>query len=135
MDVRYCKNCKQMFHYQGSPLCPECEKEMEKKFVDVKNYIKENPSAKMGDVAEENDVPMQQIKRWIREERLSFSKDSGVRLSCEKCGASITTGRFCQNCKNDMAHQFSGIYQPAKAEQAALKSGDSKSKMRFLGKE
>ena len=61
----------------------------------------------MGKVSEEMDVPIQQIKKWVREERLAFSKDSGITISCEKCGKPILTGRFCKECKNSMRDDLS----------------------------
>ena len=42
MDVRNCKNCGKMFNYIGKPICPSCEKMLEEKFQEVKEYIKEH---------------------------------------------------------------------------------------------
>ena len=89
MDVRNCKMCGNLFNFTGSHLCPACNNKMEKKFSEVKDYIRENPTSSISVVSEETEVPIQQLKRWIREERLSFSKDSGVVIQCEKCGAPI----------------------------------------------
>ena len=92
MDVRNCKNCGKLFQFVGKPICPACNKKLEDKFFEVRDYIYENPTANMGKVSEEMDVPIQQIKKWVREERLAFSKDSGITISCEKCGKPILTG-------------------------------------------
>ena len=92
MDVRNCKNCGKLFQYVGKPLCPACNKKLEDKFFEVRDYIYENPTANMSQVSEEMEVPIQQIKKWVREERLAFSKDSGITISCEKCGM------ICQKC-------------------------------------
>ncbi len=130
MDVRNCKRCGNLFDYTGNSLCPACEKEMEEKFLEVRKYIYENPGAGMPEVAEENDIPMQQIKKWVREERLSFTKDSGVSIECEKCGRPILTGRFCPECKQIMANSLNNLYvttAPRKDKKA------TSAKMRFLG--
>ena len=105
MDVRNCKNCGKLFQYVGKPLCPACNKKLEDKFFEVRDYIYENPTANMSQVSEEMEVPIQQIKKWVREERLAFSKDSGITISCEKCGKPILTGRFCNECKKKMICQ------------------------------
>lgn len=135
MDVRHCKNCGQLFQYDGSPLCRKCAKAMEEKFIEVKTFIRDNPYAKITEVSEVNEVPIPQLKRWIREERLSFTKESGVSLSCEKCGASILTGRFCRSCKDHMVNGLGKAYEEKKPAQEQNKPAVSKeSKMRFIGR-
>ena len=131
MDVRNCKKCGKLFNYDGDALCPLCVKEMEDKFYEVRDYIRENPSAPMPVVAEENDVPIQQIKKWIRQERLTFSKDSGVSIDCESCGKPILTGRYCRECKGKMTNSFTSMYKEKEPEHKAKTS--SNGKMRFLG--
>ena len=86
----------------------------------------------MAVVAEENDIPIQQIKKWVRQERLTFSKDSGISIDCESCGKPILTGRYCKDCKGKMTNTFSSVYVEKPAENKPNKT-NSKGKMRFLG--
>ena len=72
----------------------------------------------------------EKIKKWVREERLSFTKDSGVSIECEKCGRPILTGRFCPGCKQSMANSLNNLYVTA-APQKDKKA--TSAKMRFLG--
>ncbi len=130
MDVRNCKKCGNLFDYTGNPVCPACEKQMEEKFLEVRQYIYDHPGASMPTVAEDMDIPIQQIKKWIRQERLCFTKDSGVSIDCEKCGRPILTGRFCPECKKSMANTLNNLYVTT-APQKDKKS--ARAKMRFLG--
>lgn len=131
MEVRNCKICGRMYNdTKSSACCPACDKKMEEKFSEVKDYIRENPHASMTQISEDNEVPVQQLKKWVREERLQFSKDSGVKLSCESCGALIETGRFCKACKRQMKDNFTGLYVEPTAERKAKKDGNAR--MRFL---
>lgn len=132
MDVRNCKMCGALFNYSGSAVCPACNKKLEEKFTTVREYIRDNPSSPITVVATETDVPIQQLKRWIREERLCFSKESGVTIQCEKCGAPITTGRYCKECKRTMTQSFESLYNQ-NAPTAEKKSYGS-AKMRFIDK-
>lgn len=107
MDVRTCKKCGRLFNYlSGLPLCPSCRDELEKSFAKVKDYIWSKPGATMQQISEDNDVPVQQLRQWIREERLEFTQDSPIHLTCENCGADIRTGRYCDACKSKMASTF-----------------------------
>jgi len=123
--------CGKLFNQiTNSTICPACEKELEKKFEQVKSYIYDHPGAGMKEVSDENEVSQNIIKRWIKEERLSFAEDSQVTFACEKCGASIRTGRFCQKCKQKMQNAFGDLYrmEPMKKE----KKKDTSARMRFL---
>ena len=75
-----------------------------------------------------------QIQQWLREERLQLGEGSGITLHCEKCGASINSGRFCEKCKNSMADQLnSSIRKPEAPKPQPKKDVKDNPKMRFLG--
>lgn len=132
MDVRNCKGCGRLFNYlSGPPLCPGCIKALDDKFVEVKEYIYDHPGAGIQEVSEEMEVSTTQIKNWIREERLSFSEDATVGIDCESCGRSIRTGRFCKECKDQMANSFGKMYEQPVVEKKKQDIKDSP-KMRFL---
>ncbi len=132
MDVRNCKKCGALFNYSGYPICPKCNKEMEDKFVDVRNYLRENPNSNIAMVSDAVEVPVQQIKKWIREERLTFTKESGVVISCENCGGPIMTGRYCNACKKTMTNKFEGLYVESPQEKKS--KADANARMRFISK-
>ncbi len=134
MEVRNCKQCGRLFNYLGGvPLCPACKDALEDKFMQTKEFVRDNPGATIQMVSEENDVSIPQIRQWIREERLEFSKDSPVGIECEMCGANIRTGRFCEACKSRMQNEFSHAYAKPKAEpQPERKLQRDRDKMRFI---
>ncbi len=137
MDVRNCRTCGRLFNYIGGPpnTCPACREELEKKFQKVKEYIRENPKVSMQQIADDNEVTTNQIRQWIREERLQFTDDSDIGIECENCGATIKTGRFCENCKNTMANNLSSaIEKPKPAPEEPKKKAEPKNKMHFLEK-
>ena len=133
MDVKNCRDCGRLFNYITGPrICPSCRDKLEEKFQQVKEYIRDNPNIGMNDIARENEVPMQQIYQWVREERLIFSDDSMVTIDCENCGKSIRTGRFCDKCKDSMINNLNGAYKKPVMEPTKRKhDGD---RMRFLDK-
>ena len=134
MDVRNCKKCGKMFNYvMGPVVCPECKDSLEEKFQEVKKYVYDHPGCGIREVADECDVSTQQIKQWLREERLEFSSDSHIGLNCESCGAPIRSGRFCDKCKMSMTQNLQSAYRKP-AVTVAQKPKDTKDnpKMHFL---
>jgi predicted amidophosphoribosyltransferase len=131
MELMNCRSCKKLFNYiGGEKICPNCKKELEDKYQEVKEYIKENPGSAATVVAEECDVSIKQIKKWVREERLVFAEDSLIGIECEKCGKQIHSGRFCKECAAGLA---SGLGDACKVQHVAnpvKKTGAGR--MRFL---
>lgn len=113
MNVRNCRKCGKMFNYvAGPPVCPACREAAEKKFEEVKEYIRQNKTARINEIARDCGVDQRQIEQWIREERLVFATESPIKLFCETCGAPIFTGRYCGNCKKNQANTFSSAGRP-----------------------
>ena len=124
MEVRNCRGCGKLYNYIGGPyrnLCPNCIEKIEEKYLEVKEYIQDHHNATMTEVAEECDVSTRQIEQWIRDERLVIADDSPIGITCERCGASIKSGRFCERCNAAVEHM-----------EKRLSSADAK--MRFLDK-
>ncbi|MBP5385542.1 MAG: flagellar protein [Lachnospiraceae bacterium] len=133
MNARNCKNCGRIFNYvSGLPLCPACRDLMEEKFQTVKEYIQNNKDTTMKTVAEECDVDENQIRQWIREERLVFADDSGIVLQCEICGRSIRTGRYCDKCKQETMRDLAGAGRQPVRPQPVQKKEKENPRMRFL---
>lgn len=133
MEVRACKQCKKLFNYlSGAPICPGCKAKLEEKFQKVKEYVREHPKEGIAEVAEANEVSTNQIRRWIREDRLSFSEDSGVGIDCESCGALIRSGRLCQKCKDKLLGRVDSLY--GTGDSIVEKKHREAARMRFLDK-
>lgn len=133
MEVLTCKSCGKIFnHISGPPLCPACVRKLEDKFTQVKKYVYEHPRIGINELSQEMEVSIGQINRWIREERLCFSDDSPIGISCESCGTMIKTGRFCNACKSQMMSGLSNAAGLNKRQEEARKRRDAEAKMRFL---
>lgn len=103
MEVRVCRRCKKMFQYVAGPtVCPRCRQVEEEMFQKVKDYLRENKGASMREVSEETEVPVSLIESFLRQGRLEVSPDSPIALTCEICGAQISTGRYCAHCKGQL---------------------------------
>lgn len=132
MEVKNCRDCGRLFNYLGGQrLCPACKAALEEKFTQVKSYIEEHRTAQLQQISDDNDVSIQQIKQWVREERLAFTDDSVVGIECESCGVTIKTGRFCEACKKQMANTFGNAIKKEHAPEPK-RDPRERARMRFL---
>lgn len=126
MNVRNCKKCGKLFNYvAGPPICPVCREAIEKKFEEVREFVRKNKVASMKEISENCHVEERQIEQWVREERLVFASDSPIKLFCETCGAPIFTGRYCGKCKNDQAANMGAAGRQPEAPKSPAPSGNS----------
>lgn len=128
MDIRNCSNCGRVYVYNSFNVCPRCRKHEEKDFQKVKKYIDENQDANTSEVSEETEVPVRKIIDFLKEGRLEIKNEDNAILSCEKCGKSIRTGRFCDKCILDMDREFNRAIGRAK-DVSELQSNGLKEKM------
>lgn len=134
LNIINCKKCKRIFQPVGNKkICPECERALEDKFTEVREYIRDHPDVSIMEVSREMDVSVEQLKQWVREERLLFSKAEGSGIQCVMCGVPIATGKYCPKCKTEMAHSLENAYEKPKMVLAQQAPQSSKGKMRFLG--
>ena len=136
MEVKSCRRCKKLFNYiSGQAICPACKEELESKFQDVKKYLDEHKGASIMQISEDCEVEEHVIRQWIREERLEFSSGLSGEITCETCGAPITTGRYCDKCK---ASVLNGLIdagrkpEPHNLQSTQSKESVNRNKMRFL---
>ena len=134
MDVKNCKKCGKIFNYITGPvICPQCQEKTEETFQKVKEYIAANPGCTVASTADACEVEIQQIRQWLREERLTFASAEGSDLTCEVCGKPIMSGKLCDTCKLEVSKGLSDAIRKPEAPKPAKKPEPSGNKMRFLG--
>ncbi len=132
MEVRTCRICGRLFNYVAGPTrCPACMEAVERKFQEVKAYIWEHKDATIAQISDDTDVSTNQLRQWVREERLTFPESSPIGIECENCGTTIKTGRFCDSCKSKLGQTLSSALKK-KEEPASRDFNDHKNKMRYL---
>lgn len=106
MDVRNCSRCGKIYAYDGFKICPSCRREDEEDFKIIKEYIEKNPGANISEVSEKTKIDSKKIIEFLRQGRLEIKDEFNLLLNCERCGASIKTGRFCHKCTIEMEKEF-----------------------------
>ena len=116
-DIRQCKMCGKLFHGLGNPLCTDCNDEMDRRFVKVRDFIYAHPEAGIPEIVEKTGVPEKNILSFLREERLVLQRVSGM-ITCERCSKPVASGRFCEECKNELIRAFKPSSQAERDKQA-----------------
>lgn len=134
MNVHNCRKCGRIFNYVVGPyICMSCREEMDKKFTEVKEYIREHRGVGIQEVSEACEVEIGQIHQWLREERLELLEGSGIVLQCENCPTIITSGRFCAKCKKEMTMGLrNAIRKNEPVAPEPKKDPKDKERMRYL---
>lgn len=132
MEVQTCSKCGRLFNWVeiGPRLCPFCKEKEEDTFKEVKEYLWDHRGATMIEVIENCGATEKQIKQWIREQRIEFSKESGVTVDCERCGRPIFSGKMCSECRKQMEAELKAL--STGEELPVRKKGRDRDRMRFI---
>ena len=106
--VKSCIQCGRLFEdfIDKYSLCPECRKNEEALLREVKDYLWVNPGATEAKLWELFGVTHKQIMKWLRDQRLEVTPGSAIKLTCQRCGSMITTGKYCKDCANKVANNL-----------------------------
>ncbi len=134
MNVKNCRSCGKLFNYVNGPFtCPACREKTEEKFQEVKEFIRSNPGVHIPEISAACDVDPNQIRQWLRDERLEVTEDSPLFLNCEGCGASIRSGKYCEKCKMSLASDLKDALRSGRPAPVEAKKPEKESpRMRFL---
>jgi len=111
MDMMNCECCGKVFNSTGFfNLCPVCTEKDERDFAMIKEYLCEHPYAKIFDVANDLNMSIKKIKRYLRESRLEIIEPNNRFLFCEDCGKPIRSGKYCDECYRKFHQNFRAIY-------------------------
>lgn len=121
----------------GDKICSLCERPLPKKYMDskcsvckenelfseVRDYIRANVVNEYM-VAEKFDIPLSQVRKWIKEGRIEYCKATQTISSvhCQKCGSPISFGTICTDCLQQL-NARTGVY---------IQKPSDNEKMRFL---
>ena len=118
--LRNCSMCGKIFMSNGEKICPNCVQAQADMEVVVVDYVRDHPKCKIPEIMEETGAPESLIRRLIDEGRFV---QLGVNLSypCQKCGKPIITGKYCEDCLNEMQENLQSVQQNISkaAEEAA----------------
>ena len=102
----FCKNCgRPLTKNDTGDLCPVCRKTQ--LFSEVREYIREN-DVREEDVAEHFHIPIEMVRDWIKEGRITYKGDGSKQKMCEVCGRPIEVGSVCLSCRRKAKQEAEG---------------------------
>lgn len=101
MQLRNCPNCGKVYVQGGLDLCPDCLRDEEREFEQVREYLREHPRAPLRDVVAATGVEERKVLKFIRSGRLICIGVYPIR-ECEMCGKPIDDGRLCPSCAREV---------------------------------
>jgi flagellar operon protein (TIGR03826 family) len=112
MDIRNCKRCGNIYHYNGTGVCNQCAEQEQEDFDKVRDYLFEHPNSPASEINQATGVELKVISRFLKEGRLKMEgQDEGI-ITCDKCGTSIKSGRFCESCLQEMQTELKKAIRP-----------------------
>ena len=120
--VELCKGCGRIFPFLARGVCADCLGRIEEQFELVREHLRENPGARVAEIAAATGVPEADIAGFIRAGRLSWGQVGAEEaVTCEICGAAIGAGRHCAPCRAKLLQGLKdhGADEPAPARPPA----------------
>lgn len=106
LNVLKCSMCGGIYAPCGLPFCQDCMQRIDEGFVKIRDYVYDNPNAKVAEILEETGVEEKVVSFLIKQGRL---KTISVQFSgaCERCGRPAAE-RFCPECAAKLHNAFGG---------------------------
>ena len=108
--MRNCSGCGKVFvSLNHSRICPDCRAKEEEREQEIAAYVRANPKTTITEIVAALGVQEPLIRRMIRAGR--FVAIPGVDLSypCDKCGAPIQRGQYCEKCRKEMCAKLTAV--------------------------
>ena len=111
--TKHCEICNKVLPPQfGDSICSACKDYAI--FQTAKDFIRSGDYNEY-DVAQFLNIPLQQVRRWIREGRIQYKEEAlnTITLKCHICGSQILFGTICTKCMKVQNVSGSSSLQPA----------------------
>jgi predicted amidophosphoribosyltransferase len=122
VNIVQCTFCRKPFLSTGGRICSDCNEQIDRDFITVRDYIYEHKLSNIDKISEETEVSRQIIIHLLKEGRLIIEgEDGGGVLFCESCKKPINTGRLCAECMGKASSAMSKNVTPPSKPSAEIK--------------
>ncbi len=133
MGFEYCRKCRKAYINGSSGYCLSCIEEMDESVKIIREYLEKHPGATVAEISKNTEVSKKDIVFLLRDDRLVLENaDEGV-ITCDRCGKSIRSGRYCKECLSHMGTMFNSVSNELKAKQDELNGKNRGDKVNMRG--
>lgn len=114
-----CPKCGKLFIKGMKDVCKDCFKIEEEEYLTVSIFLRdrENKQATIYDASEATEVSVKQIKKFIRQGRISIEGFPNMGYPCESCGELTKDGNFCSSCRSKLNRDVDNMMKAEKSRQ------------------
>lgn len=101
VKLRNCWICNRVYPHQGGrPICGECREELDRLFVEVRDFLRDHPqfTPNVPELAEVMGVDDKKIQALKDDGRLCIVGPGTGDGRCQICGNSCESGHICAEC-------------------------------------
>lgn len=102
MSIANCSICGRLFAGAQGGVCPDCLRQQEEEFDEIRRLLQLEPGLSAEEVANRTGVKLERILQFLRQGRLTVRGS----LHCEGCGIPISSGRYCDTCQARLTNQL-----------------------------
>lgn len=106
MGLKYCPECGRLYAENPVGVCLDCQAAEEPLAQLVAEYLRNVRKATIDEVHEATGVKHKTILRMLKAGRIQTEHDFTMFFNCEKCGAPIPEGNYCEACSKKMTHEL-----------------------------
>lgn len=86
---------------KGTYRCQNCGKDNYDYFQTIRNYLEQMGARSALEIERDTGIPRRVVEYLLKQDYLEIPRLSPVRISCERCGSPIRSGRLCELCMRD----------------------------------
>lgn len=109
MNLVYCPRCNKLFSKHFREVCNQCHQELELDYERCIEYLRKNKGLNIQQLADETEISVKQITRWVREGRISLMDAPNLTYPCEVCGTLIRESNMCDKCRGKLQKDIRNV--------------------------
>lgn len=99
-ECQYCGGEVELVE-KGTYRCQRCGKNNYDYFQTIRNYLEQMGARSALQIERDTGVPRRVVEYLLKQDYLEIPRLSPLRISCERCGSPIRSGRLCELCMRD----------------------------------